>query len=118
MDYKEQLTNILWLKKRAEILERDEYKCQKCGETSNLQVHHLKYINGRFAWEYDNSDLITLCQKCHNTEHNDNDGRMFIHPNKMVMFRSLIKDHTFTPVKKILRNGLIACIYHLTKSFR
>lgn len=24
------------------ILERDEFKCQKCGSTSNLQVHHLK----------------------------------------------------------------------------
>ena len=40
MDYKEQLENQLWLNKRAEILQRDGFRCRYCGETKCLQVHH------------------------------------------------------------------------------
>lgn len=41
--YKEQLTDGRWLRKKNEILERDNYTCQRCGATSNLQVHHKEY---------------------------------------------------------------------------
>jgi 5-methylcytosine-specific restriction endonuclease McrA len=34
-----------------------------------LQVHHLKYYNGRSIWDYDESDLITLCKSCHQKLH-------------------------------------------------
>lgn len=30
-----------------------------------LQVHHKRYIENRDAWEYDDSDLVTLCKECH-----------------------------------------------------
>lgn len=30
-----------------------------------LQVHHKLYIKGKFPWEYENDNLITLCNWCH-----------------------------------------------------
>lgn len=69
LDYKEQLADARWLKKRNEILERDNYTCQKCGATSHLNVHHLSYEKSRLAWEYPNEKLITLCEECHENAH-------------------------------------------------
>lgn len=68
-NYKEQLADSRWLRKKNEILERDNYTCQKCGSTSHLNVHHLNYEKGKLAWEYPNERLITLCQDCHENEH-------------------------------------------------
>lgn len=69
LEYKEQLADARWLKKRNEILERDNYTCRKCGATSHLNVHHLSYEKSRLAWEYPNEKLITLCEECHAREH-------------------------------------------------
>ena len=69
MDYKQQLADSRWLKKKNEILERDNYTCQHCGRTSNLNVHHLSYEKGKLAWEYPNEKLITLCNFCHEKTH-------------------------------------------------
>lgn len=67
--YKEQLGDSRWLRKKTEILERDNYTCQKCGATSHLNVHHLSYEKDKRAWEYPNEQLVTLCYECHNDEH-------------------------------------------------
>lgn len=69
-NYKEQLADSRWLRKKNEILERDNYTCQKCGAKSHLNVHHLNYEKEKLAWEYPNDKLITLCQDCHENEHN------------------------------------------------
>lgn len=69
-NYKDQLADARWQKKKYEIFERDNYKCQKCGATKKLNVHHLSYEQGKLAWEYPNEKLITLCQECHENEHN------------------------------------------------
>lgn len=37
-----------------------------------LQVHHKKYIQNRMLWEYDDNDLLTLCESCHREEHRVN----------------------------------------------
>lgn len=66
MNYSEQLKSPMWQKKRLEILNRDNFTCQDCGDTeSQLQVHHKSYIFGNKVWEYDNDNLITLCETCH-----------------------------------------------------
>ena len=58
-----------WQKKRLEILERDEWSCRKCKDnTSTLHVHHRYYQKEFKPWEYFNSSLITLCDKCHKHE--------------------------------------------------
>ena len=61
-----------WKKKRDGILIRDHFKCQKCGvgeDTSELHVHHKFYIEGHDPWEYNDSDLVTLCERCHSDTH-------------------------------------------------
>lgn len=64
--YSELLRNPFWQKKRLEIFERDEWTCQKCGDTfNNLQVHHLGYMYDTMPWEYPNSMLVTYCELCH-----------------------------------------------------
>lgn len=62
-----------WLKLKSAILRRDNYKCQKCQKTEDdgvvLQVHHINYLPNHKAYEYDQAQLITLCQGCHAEEH-------------------------------------------------
>ena len=68
-NYSELLRSPLWQKKRLKILERDDFTCQYCGcKERELQVHHRVYHKGAKPWEYDDSELITLCSQCHETE--------------------------------------------------
>ena len=64
--YSEQLKDPRWQKKRLEILSRDNFTCQKCGdEKTTLHIHHKSYVSGKKAWEYESDYLITLCSLCH-----------------------------------------------------
>ena len=49
------------------VLERDGWRCQKCGSLENLQVHHKikRSHQGNDALE----NLVTLCAYCHLQEH-------------------------------------------------
>ena len=70
MEYKEQLKDQRWKDRRREILVRDSFRCQKCYHKSHHNhVHHVVYEHGRMAWEYEDEYLITLCQTCHQKEH-------------------------------------------------
>lgn len=62
-----------WLPQRRKALERDGYKCSKCGNDGSdikLMVHHK--IPFRFFDDYKKanrlSNLITLCNSCHSCE--------------------------------------------------
>lgn len=71
--YSEKLKDPKWQKRRLEILERDEWACQVCGDKdSTLHVHHVCYEKDKNPWEYKNHQLITLCDFCHSQEHGDN----------------------------------------------
>lgn len=35
----------------------------------NMHVHHKKYIHRNLPWDYDDTDLISLCSRCHFTLH-------------------------------------------------
>ena len=64
--YIEQLNDPRWIKLRNKIIARDNAICQYCGcQDKRLQVHHKTYQPGKAAWEYTESNLITLCEKCH-----------------------------------------------------
>jgi hypothetical protein len=73
MNYKKQLENEKWQVKRRKILNRDKFKCVECGYESNLHVHHLYYIYNKMPWQYPNNALVTLCGRCHNKWHEQND---------------------------------------------
>lgn len=67
--YTEKLKDPRWQKKRLEILERDEWKCQFCDDSeSTLHVHHRRYIRGSDPWDYPPELLVTLCEDCHEME--------------------------------------------------
>lgn len=64
--YSELLKDPRWQRKRLEILERDNWSCQECGDNKNtLHVHHRAYRKGAKPWEYDAATLVSLCETCH-----------------------------------------------------
>lgn len=67
--YHQKLLSPKWQKKRLEILNRDKWACQICGDDENtLHVHHRVYKPGCEPWEYDAKLLVTLCSSCHQSE--------------------------------------------------
>lgn len=55
---------------RHQVLERDNHKCVNCGETSNLEVHHIYSFKNHLELGDDVSNGITLCKSCHQEYHN------------------------------------------------
>lgn len=67
--YRELLKDPRWQKRRLEVLDRDSWKCRRCGnDEDTLHVHHRYYEFGVQPWEYPDSVLVTLCETCHRTE--------------------------------------------------
>jgi len=62
MPYRDYLNTPEWNEKRLLILERAGHKCEQCGGTHKLQVHHKTYERRGDEWP---SDLIALCDPCH-----------------------------------------------------
>lgn len=67
--YDKQLKDKRWRNLRQEIIKERGEKCELCGKTRNLCVHHKVYIKGRYAWEYPKKHLIVLCRECHEKVH-------------------------------------------------
>lgn len=69
-DYSELLKHPMWQKRRLEIMNIAEFKCQMClVGNSTLHVHHLSYKRGNKPWEYPDENFACLCEKCHNDLH-------------------------------------------------
>ncbi|MBJ6119018.1 hypothetical protein JAO76_12495 [Pontibacter sp. BT310] len=51
----------------------------------HMQVHHKRYILNRLPWEYNNEDLITLCNWCHSTFHQSNEVDIFAEDGKTLI---------------------------------
>lgn len=72
MNYSDDLRDARWQKRRLEIMHRDNFLCRLCpvpSEGDFLNVHHKVYHPGRRAWEYEDDELITLCEDCHERLH-------------------------------------------------
>jgi len=68
-EYSQKLKDPRWQKRRLEILERDNWTCQICQDTSTtLIVHHRDYLPNTDPWNYPNHLLVTLCEDCHEIE--------------------------------------------------
>lgn len=69
MDYKSKK----WERKRQAILRRDNYLCRECkryGKTTSANtVHHIMPVEMSSELVYDNNNLISLCNSCHNGMH-------------------------------------------------
>ncbi len=69
-DYAQKLKNPLWQKRRLEIMQKANFKCEVCSrETRTLHVHHIFYVSGRDPWDYPDAVLVCLCDQCHKVEH-------------------------------------------------
>lgn len=75
MKYNELLKDGRWQLKKNQIMQRDNFTCRLCGKNAadgtTLNVHHIQYIRGAMPWEYDDKELVTLCEKCHNKKHEE-----------------------------------------------
>lgn len=66
MSYAEQIQAPAWQKKRLEILNRDKWTCQLCGDTkTTFHIHHKEYKKGVEIWDYPDDNFQTLCKYCH-----------------------------------------------------
>lgn len=66
-DFFAQYKDPRWQKKRLKIMERDEFACVSCNSKDNtLNVHHnVPYRKNTKPWEYEDDELVTLCEECH-----------------------------------------------------
>lgn len=72
MEYGKLLKDPRWQHKRLEAMQADRFTCQMCFHSDKpLNVHHKRYIPGAMPWEYETSDLITLCEDCRAKYHRD-----------------------------------------------
>jgi len=56
-----------WEDMRKEVLERDNKQCCNCASRTNLHVHHIVPLS--CGGQNKNSNLITLCERCHTSLH-------------------------------------------------
>jgi len=52
---------------RQQVLRRDGWRCQGCGSSSNLEIHHQKFRSQ--AGDDSEENLITVCAGCHSLAH-------------------------------------------------
>ena len=68
-----------WLHKRDLILRRDGYRCQECKRyghiTQATTVHHILHLEDRPDLALTSSNLVSLCQACHNRKHPEKGGQ-------------------------------------------
>lgn len=64
MTYTEKLKNPKWQKRRLEILDRDNWECQLCGDKeTEFHVHHKIY--NKEPWDALDEHLTSYCKHCH-----------------------------------------------------
>ena len=70
-----------WKSKRLAILRRDKYICQECKKYGKrkeaVTVHHIKHADTHPELAYDDNNLESLCQGCHNKKHPEKGGRRY-----------------------------------------
>lgn len=93
MNYKEYLASEDWKQKKHLKRSKSKNRCAICGDTENLDMHHLNYRN---LTDVVPSDLRRLCRRCHFLGHrlykegkfkfkNDN------HHSRLAIFKSAVK---------------------------
>lgn len=64
--YAEKLKDPRWQKCRLDVLSRDGFTCQLCGDKeTELHVHHLEYEFNKEPWGYPLTNFVAYCRHCH-----------------------------------------------------
>lgn len=105
MAYVDDLRHPKWQRKRLEILQAADWKCSSCeSEDRTLHVHHRRYIKTRKPWEYDDTDLISLCEECHRLFHAVDKG----YKDLEVVRKQALLQKILGPSAKLIRRGPFA----------
>ncbi len=136
MIYRDKLKDPRWQRKRLEIMQLHDFKCQRCGSgIKTLHVHHRRYLMEREPWDYPNALLECLCEDCHSNEHSQTKPpaidrlrltdreriaarEIALDPSKLMVFRDLDLERLMPVVSDLQRFSkaeLDAEIAHLTK---
>jgi len=102
----ELLNSTEWKDKQFSILQRDNFRCRKCGSDDQLQVHQKYYLWGNALCEYHNDALITLCDKCHNDVHKN------VSIPWKVYIGEILTDFNFTPCDRCYGTGWMEVYYY------
>jgi hypothetical protein len=106
VNYSGRLKDPRWQRKRLEILERDCWSCQECGDTKKtLNVHHLKYERRKSPWDIESKFLVTLCDVCHEAE-------TVSCREELDALVSLLKEHAFTGTEY---SDVVTALYEILK---
>lgn len=90
--YREYLQSPDWRAKRAKKRSRRD-RCAICGDTRNLDVHHLNY---RQRWtDVTMADLRVFCRRCHDLTHQLIEAGVIVYKNGS-------DNHRFTVTKNAL----------------
>jgi len=54
-----------WKALRMMALDRDEWRCQHCGDRRRLECHHIEPVKTHPQLAYTLSNLLILCGSCH-----------------------------------------------------
>jgi len=80
--YAEKLRDPRWQRRRLEIFQRDNWRCQLCSRTDlELHLHHL-YRTTEDPWDEPDLHLLTVCQLCHDQQPGNPRGS-FINPKRL-----------------------------------
>lgn len=103
IDFYQYIKTQAWEEMRQKVFRRDGFKCVICGEAKNLNVHHITYEN---LGAEKASDLVTLCQFCHEDIHNGKPSeRMDSFVRRAIVSKSLsLWEYAETPRRERLRN--------------
>jgi hypothetical protein len=65
-NYQEQLRDPRWQRRRLEIFQDANFKCEDCANGhEELNVHHSAYLKDIPAWDHPKELLHCLCRSCH-----------------------------------------------------
>jgi hypothetical protein len=88
-----------WLQKRQHLLNSRGQRCELCGCTGNLTIHHGYYRFKTDPWDYDDASLWVLCWPCHEkTQMLTTTMHVAIghtHPRELTQLKSKITDAAF-----------------------
>lgn len=71
-EYGKYLRSIPWMALRQKAIERDKYRCQRCGAPvtlANAHAHHLSYEGYNKTGHSSLDEVTTLCRDCHHEVH-------------------------------------------------
>ena len=112
MTYSDQLKDPRWFAFKEKVYKHYENcGCHGCGDydrEGTHEIHHVRYISGRMAWEYDIKDVIPLCRGCHQGFH-DNKKRL----------EEILSNHRllYTTDFKVILDKLERCIDSETNKY-